>query len=477
MAHKSLLGSGNSYRDSRAETSGSTIFKRRCRTQAVVTMSSTKLISFVLALWAGSALLPFGPHTLLGVTNEPVHPLVYLLDVDGTINPAVAAFISSGIEKAEEKHAAALIIRLDTPGGVLVSTKTIIKKMTNAKVPVVVYVAPSGSSAASAGALITMAADVAAMAPGTNIGAAHPVGGIGQQINSTMSEKIVNDLVAYMKAIVASKGRNAGWVESAIKESASITADEALRLKVIDLIADSVPRLLNKLNGRTIEKNRVSITLQTKDARVVRIPAGWRFKLLDAIANPNVAYVLMLIGTLGLIVELYHPGAIFPGVAGGICLFLAFFALQVLPVNYVGILLIILAIILFIVELKVPSYGLLGIGAIISLTLGSVMLFNPEETGMGVSWTVIVPIVSLLSAFFLVVLGLVTKARLKQPRTGREGLLGEVGLAVTDLNTAGIVSVHGEHWRARAVEFIPKGQTVRVLRVEDLCLVVTRDVQ
>jgi membrane-bound serine protease (ClpP class) len=439
-------------------------------------MGTLKLMLFVFALWSGLWSLISGPPALFGADDKAGNPRVYTVDVDGTINPAVEDFIASGIDKAEANHAAAFIIRMDTPGGVLETTKTIIKKMTNARVPVVVYVAPSGSSAASAGALITMAADVAAMAPGTNIGAAHPVGGVGQEINSTMSEKIVNDLTAYMKAIIASKGRNAEWVESAIKESASITADEALRLKVIDLMADSVPELLSQLNGRTIEKNRSSITLETKDAEVVRIPSGWRFKILDAIANPNVAYILMMIGTLGIIVELYHPGAILPGVAGGICLFLAFFALQVLPVNYVGILLIILAIILFIVELKVPSYGLLSIGAIISLTLGSVMLFKTDETGMRVSWTVIVPTVSVVSAFFIFALGLVAKARLNKPRTGQEELMGEIGLAVTDIETEGRVSVLGEYWNARADGHIAKGERVRVIRVDNLCLVVTRDV-
>lgn len=430
----------------------------------------------VLGLLSGLLPLSLGPQILLAATNEPSRPLVYLLDVDGTINPAVADLIRAGIHKAEKKHAAVLVIRMDTPGGVLTTTKTIIKRMSNSTVPVVVYVAPSGSSAASAGALITMAADVAAMAPGTNIGAAHPVGGIGQEINSTMSEKIVNDLTAYMRAIVANKGRNAEWAEQAIKESASITDDEALRIKVIDMVAASVPELLNKLNGKTIEKNNHSITLNTKDAKVVRIRAGWRFRILDAIANPNVAYVLMMIGTLGILVELYHPGAILPGVAGGICLFLAFFALQVLPVNYVGISLILLAIIMFVVELKVPSYGLLSIGAIISLTLGSVMLFNPSESGMRVSWAVIVPTVSVVSAFFIFALGLVAKARISKPRTGQEELTGEIGLAVTDVEAEGRVSVHGEYWNARADGHIARGEKIRVIQVDNLCLVVTRHV-
>lgn len=412
------------------------------------------------------------PSLLLGDETYRTRPLVYLLDVDGTINPAVADFIVRGIDKAEKDHAAALIIRMDTPGGVLTSTKTIIKQMTNASVPVVVYVAPSGSSAASAGALITMGADVAAMAPGTNIGAAHPVEAGGQEIGKTMSEKIVNDLSAYMRAIVARKGRNAKWAERAIRESVSITDKEALDLKVIDLTADSVPDLLNKLDGRIVKKDDSVIRLDTKDATVVTIRHGLRFTILDAIANPNVAYILMMVGMIGIVAEIYHPGAFLPGILGGISLLLAFFALQVLPVNYVGVLLIILSIILFILDLKAPSFGILSIGAIISLSLGSIMLFKGGER---VSLTVIVPTVSLVSAFFIFALSLVVKARLKKPRTGEQELVGAIGLAISDIGVDGKVSVHGEYWNARSDENIPKGATVRVIGIRDLCLVVTPD--
>jgi membrane-bound serine protease (ClpP class) len=439
-------------------------------------METNKLIVILLLL--SSVLLPLisGPDTVFGAEQHNSRPLVYLLDVDGTINPAVADFISAGIQKAEKNHAEALIIRMDTPGGVLETTKTIIKNMVNASVPVVVYVAPNGSSAASAGSLITMASDVAAMAPGTNLGAAHPVGSGGEQINATMSKKIENDLTAYMRAIVASKGRNANWAEQAIKESASITAKQALKIKVIDLIADSVPDLLNQLDGKQIEKNNSVITLHTKGTEVVTIPPGWRFKILDVIANPNIAYILMMIGAVGLIAEFYHPGAMLPGVAGGISLFLAFYALQILPVDYTGILLIILAIVLFILELKMPSFGLLSIGAVISLTLGSIMLFNPQETGMRVSWSVLVPTVSLVSSFFIVALGLVVKARRKKPITGQEGLVGEIGLAITDLYAQGKVFVHGEYWNARAKEHIRKNERIKVTQVDNLRLLVTRDV-
>jgi membrane-bound serine protease (ClpP class) len=439
-------------------------------------MNTKKLILFTFILICGLVALVFPTHDILAAKVAPNRPFVYILDIDGTINPALADFVTRGIRRAEEKHAAALVIRMDTPGGDLEGTKTIIKHMINARVPVVVYVAPSGSSASSAGALITMAADVAAMAPGTNIGAAHPVSLWGQDIGHTMSEKITNDITAYMRGIVTEKGRNAEWVDKAIRESVSITNKEALKIKVIDLIADSVPDLLNKIDGRTIQKQNHSITLKTKNAIEKRIPAGWRFKVLDAIANPNVAYILFFMGIVGIATELYHPGAVLPGVVGGISLLLFFFTAQVLPVNYVGILLIVLALILFIAELKIQSFGLLGVGGIISLTLGSVMLFHSDEGAMGVSWGIIIPTVTAVSVFFMVVLGLVVKARIKKPMTGQQGLEGEIGFAITDLGTEGKVAVHGEYWNARSDTHIAKGERVRVIRVEDLCLLVTRDI-
>ena len=438
-------------------------------------MNTKRLAVFSFMFVCGLLLLSYGSPTLFGAEKPDSRPVVYLLDVDGTINPALADYIIKGIEKAKENNAACVIIRLDTPGGVVTTTKTIIKDMMNAKLPIVVYVAPGGSSATSAGALITMGADVAAMAPGTNIGAAHPVSGGGQQVDAVMSEKVVNDLTAYMRGIVAKKGRNAEWAEKAIRESVSITDKEALENHVIDLIADSVPDLLEKLDGRKIEKEGGTLTFTTKGARVERVVPGLRFKILDVIANPNIAYILGLVGMIGILAELYSPGMIFPGVAGGICLLLAFYAGQVLPVNYVGILLIILSVILFILELKIVSHGLLAVGAIISLTLGSVMLFETEESAMRVSWTVIVPTVTTVSAFFIFALGLVVRAWRRKPRTGEQGIIGEVGVALTDLNDSGRVAVHGEYWNARADRHIPKGERVRVIRVEHLSLVVTRD--
>ncbi len=429
-----------------------------------------------IALFFSIPLLLICAGAFMGLCAErpASRPIAIVLDVNGSINPALADYITKGIKKAEDDNAACVVIRMDTPGGLVDTTKTIVKTMLNAKVPVVVYVSPGGSSAASAGALITMASDIAAMAPGTNIGAAHPVGGGGEEISRTMSEKIVNDLTAYIRGIVAKKGRNAQWAEKSIRDSVSVTEKEALELKVIDVIADSVPDLLRKIDGRKIEKNSVTMVLATKDAQIKQIPAGWRFAVLDVVANPNIAYLLLMAGILGLWLEFYHPGSIFPGVAGGMCLLLALFALQVLPVNYVGILLMLLAIVLFILEVKVASFGLLSVGGIVCLTLGSIMLFDTPESAMRVSWTVVIPTVLCFSAFFILAMGLALKAWKAKPRTGTQGLVGEVGVAVTDLAAEGKILVHGEVWNARADGVVQKGEKVRVLTATNLMVTVTR---
>jgi membrane-bound serine protease (ClpP class) len=437
-------------------------------------MNTRRLMFFVLSVLGGLAAQFLSPDHRIGHAAD-ARPVVYVLDVDGSINPALADYIVKGIQTAEENKAAAVIIRLDTPGGVVTTSKTIIKEMMNAKLPVVVFVGPSGSSASSAGAFITVAADVAVMASGTNIGAAHPVGAGGEDIGHTMAEKVVNDLAAYMRSIAAKKGRNADWAERAVRESVSITAKEALDIKVIDFMAETLEEVIDKIDGKTIEKEGHSITLHTKGARLERVISGWRFKILNVVASPNIAYILMMIGTLGLMMELYNPGVIFPGVVGAICLLLALFALQVLPVSYTGLLLMILSVILFVLELKVVSHGLLSIAGIISLTLGSIMLFESEESAMRVSWAVILPTVLTVSAFFVFVLGLVVKAWLSKPRTGQQGLIGELGETLTDLAMEGRVLVHGEYWNARADVHISRGERVRVVRVDGMRIIVTRD--
>jgi membrane-bound serine protease (ClpP class) len=402
-------------------------------------------------------------------------PLVYRIVIDGSVNPALADFIIKGIEKAEKDRADALVVLMDTPGGLYSTTKTAIKAIMGSEVPVIVYVAPAGSSASSAGALITLSADVAAMAPGTNIGAAHPIPLQGGDIGETMSQKLLNDMTAYIRGIVKSKGRNEEWAEMAIRESVSVTAQEALELNAIDVVADSVADLLNKIDGRKIEKKGRTVTLHTKNARVEPITTGWRFEVLDTLADPNIVYILIMIGGLCVLLELYNPGMIFPIVIGSICLLLAGFALQVLPINYVGLLLLILGVVLFILEVKIVSFGLLSVGGVACLTLGSIMLFETGEQAMRVSWSVIIPTVLGVSAFFIGALGLAVRAWKSKPTTGEQGMVGEVGVAVTDLENEGKVYVHGEYWNARSDGRIPKGEKVRVIRTDKLSLVVTRE--
>lgn len=402
----------------------------------------------------------------LGDTREKRVDLITINDV---ITPAVAEFINKSIEQSVKDRAECLIIQLDTPGGLDLSMRDIIKDMMNADIPIVVYVAPSGARAASAGAIITLAADIAAMAPGTNIGAAHPVA-MGGRMDRTTAEKVLNDAVAYVKSIAERKGRNVQWAIRAVRESISTPANEALKLKVIDFIAKDINELLEKIHGKTVEKPRGQIKLATKGAKVHTVEMTFRQRILAALSNPNIAYILMMIGLVGIYFELAHPGVIFPGVIGGICLILAFFAFRTLPVNYAGVLLVLLGIFLFIAEIKIPSYGLLTVGGIISLALGSIMLFETPVPYFRASLSVIIPTVVVTAGFFIFALSLALKAQLAKPATGSEGLLGEVGITKTRLNPEGKVFVHGELWNAFAEGLIEEGEKIRVLKTEGLRL-------
>jgi membrane-bound serine protease (ClpP class) len=392
---------------------------------------------------------------------------VYVVKVSGTINPGLAEYLIRSMEQASRAQAGCLVIQLDTPGGLALSMRSIVMAMLSSQVPVVVYVSPSGARAASAGVMITLAADIAAMAPGTNMGAAHPVN-LGQKnMDETMAEKVVNDMVAYAKSIAEKRGRNSEWAEKAIRESVSVTEKEALELNVIDLIADNLDDLLEKIDGREVKDKG---TLHTKGMERVVLTEGLRDKILKTLSDPNIAYILMMIGLAGLYFELSHPGAIFPGVIGAMSLILAFFAFQTLPVNYAGILLIVLAIVLFILEMKVASYGLLSLGGVISLFLGSLMLFEGTAPGMRLSWQVLIPTVVMVSGFFAAVAGLVFRSQVSRPRTGDKGLLGEVGVAKSRLEPEGKVFVHGELWNAVAPGNIEAGAKVRVVSVDCLLL-------
>jgi len=392
---------------------------------------------------------------------------IYILKINDAISPGVADFIKTGIKKANDDGAACLIIELDTPGGLAESMRTIIKAILASRIPIVVFVSPGGARAASAGVMITMAADIAAMAPGTNIGAAHPVGAGGKEIEKTMSEKVVNDMVAHAKSVAEQRGRNAEWVEKAIRESVSVTETEALEKNIIDLIAKDTDDLIKQINGREIkDKGRLNLAGAAKKV----LQETFRTKVLKTISDPNIAYILLMIGLAGLYFELSHPGAIFPGVIGGICIILAFFALQALPINYAGVLLILLAIVFFIMEMKITSYGLLSVAGIVSLLLGSLMLFEASSPEFRLSWSVLLPTMLLVSGFFVVVAGLVFRAQISTPKTGASGLVGEIGVVKRAIRPDGKVFVHGELWNATAKEPILEGTRVNVVKVDNLVL-------
>jgi len=392
---------------------------------------------------------------------------IYMIKISDAIGPGVADFIMSGIKKASDADAACIIIELDTPGGLAESMRSIVKAIFASKVPVVVYVSPSGARAASAGVMITMAADIAAMSPGTNIGAAHPVAAGGKKIEKTMSEKVTNDMVAHVKSIAQKRGRNVKWAEKAVRESVSVTESEALKENIIDLIAKDIDDLISKINGRKIEGKGV---LDLDNATKKIIKESLRTKILKTISDPNIAYILMMIGLAGLYFELSHPGAIFPGVVGGIAIILAFFAMQTLPVNYAGILLIILAIIFFIMEMKITSYGLLSIAGIVSLLLGSLMLFKGNTPEMNLSLQVLIPTLVMVSGFFVAVAALVFKSHKAKPKTGIAGLVGEIGVVKQAVKPEGKVFVHGELWNATSKVVIKKNEKVRVVNVVNLVL-------
>jgi membrane-bound serine protease (ClpP class) len=392
---------------------------------------------------------------------------IYILKINDAISPGVADYIKTGIKKANDDGAACLIIELDTPGGLAESMRTIIKAILSSRIPIVVFVSPGGARAASAGVMITMAADIAAMAPGTNIGAAHPVGVGGKEIDKTMSEKVVNDMVAHAKSVAEQRGRNAEWVEKAIRESVSVTETEALEKNIIDLIAKDTDDLIKQITGREIkDKGRLNLAGAAKKV----LQETFRTKVLKTISDPNIAYILLMIGLAGLYFELSHPGAIFPGVIGGICIILAFFALQALPINYAGVLLILLAIVFFIMEMKITSYGLLSVAGIVSLLLGSLMLFEASSPEFRLSWSVLLPTMLLVSGFFVAVAGLVFRAQVSTPKTGASGLVGEIGVVKRTIQPDGKVFVHGELWNATAKEPIMEGTKVNVVKVDNLVL-------
>lgn len=397
---------------------------------------------------------------------------IHVITIGDAITPVTARYIIDHVELAEKKEAECLIIRLDTPGGLLDATLDIDKTLLAANVPVVVYISPRGGRAASAGVFITYAAHLAAMAPSTNIGSAHPVSLVGKDSSKVMMEKVTNDAISHIRGLADQRGRNADWAESAIHENFNITEKEALKLNIINFIADDVYDLIEQMDGVSIKLSDGERNLNTKDSSVIEKEMSWRYKILDKISNPNIAYLLMVLGGLGLFFELQNPGTILPGVIGAICIILFLFTTQVFSINIAGLLLIILAIVFFVLEVNIPSYGLLTIGGIVSMLLGSLMIFKTPS--VQVSLSVILPAVLATAGFFAFAIGLGIKAQKQKAATGQKGMIGETGEVIKTINLEGQIAVHGEIWKAIADEKINKGTAVKVIGINGLTVKVEK---
>jgi membrane-bound serine protease (ClpP class) len=416
---------------------------------------------------------------LTSVSGRQSAPVVYTTEVDGIIQPVIAEYLRGAIQKADAAGAALLIVTLRTPGGLLDTTRDINTAIINSKTPVAVFVGPSGNRAASAGFLIAMAADVAAMAPATHIGAAHPVAGNGEKLDDAMSKKLASDTASYARTLATQRKRNLDLIEQAVTESRSYTDQEAIAPTppLIDVVANDVPDLLAKLDGRTISRfdGRTEV-LQLAGATTTSLDMTWAQRVLSAVAHPQIAYLLLTLGMLGLTVEFWNPGAVFPGVAGGISLLLAFFALQVLPVSYSGVLLIALGIVLLILEVKVTSFGLLGAGGIVALFFGSLMLIDSPLPEMQIGLRLIVPMTTVTAGIILFLVRLAVTAQRQPAVTGPAGMLAELGEALTSIDPGGVgrVRAHGEIWTATADDAVSAGDHVRVVSVKGLLLTVKR---
>lgn len=429
-----------------------------------------KLLSGLVLLWAlGLA--------LLWSSVFADSPTIVVLKAKGPVNPILASYFNRGITMAETQGASMVIFQLDTPGGLDTSMRDIVQRINSARIPVVVYVSPAGARAASAGAFITMAAHVAAMAPNTAIGAAHPVAGGPQELTGPMSDKVTNDAVAYIRGIAELRGRNTEWAEKAVRESISSSVDEAVKEKVVDLVAIDLGALLTQLDGRVVKLMTGEVTLSTKGHVLIHEDMNFIESFLFAISDPNVAYILLTLAMTGLFLELSNPGAILPGIVGGIALFLALFSLGMLPVNIAGLLLIGLGFLLFVAELWVTTHGMLTVGGIISLTLGSLLLISGNAPYLMVDRRLIATVVASVAAFFFFAVSAIVRTQRQRSVTGREGLMGMDGIARTPLNPEGLVFVHGERWQAAVLDGegpVAEGERVKVVGIEGLKLTVTR---
>ena len=421
-----------------------------------------KQISFLLLIW------------FLIVSPAHSKDRVIVVKISGAINPAVAEYVSHEISQANADQEALIVLHMDTPGGLDTSMRQIIKKIQGSQVPVASFVAPSGSRAASAGTFITIASHIAAMAPGTNIGAAHPVNMMGGEQAKTMEQKVVNDAAAYIRSLAELRKRNARWAELAVVKSVSISAEEAKRLNVIDFIAGDVKALALAVDGREIQVASGSVTLKTGDLQIVYHEMNPRQRFLDIISNPNVAYILMMLGLVGLYFELSSPGLILPGVIGAISLILALYAMQTLPINYAGLLLILFGVILFIAEINIMSYGLLSVSGVISIFLGSTMLIDSDDPALQISRAILYPTLGMTVVLSIGIIVFATRTRNLKKQGGIEGMLGETGLVKESLNPHGRVLIHGELWEAECEGEIAEGENVSVDSVEGLKIKVSR---
>lgn len=438
------------------------------------------MVARLVGRLASLAVMAVAVHAVAASSGEDRFPsIVYTADVESIIHPVSAEFMIESMEQADRAGAVLTIFTLRTPGGLVDSTRSIITRMLAARTPVAIFIGPSGARAASAGFLLSIAADVTAMAPGTHIGAAHPVPGGGEKADETMAKKAAEDVAAYARTLASGRHRNVTLAERAVTESRAFTEGEAIGASppLIDLVAADVPDLLQKLNGRTVTRfDGTSVVLKTAGARVVPLAMTWRQRLLSAVAHPNVAYLLLSLGTLGLTIELWSPGAVLPGVVGGLCLLLAFFAFQILPVNYAGVLLVLFGLSLLVLELKVMSYGLLTAGGLASVVFGSMMLMDSSAPELQLSLRFVLPIVGSMAGIAVFLTRLAVASQRQHPVTGVATMIGERGRALTPIESGGSgrVATHGEIWRARAAEAIAEGDSVLITGVEGLTLTVRR---
>jgi membrane-bound serine protease (ClpP class) len=402
--------------------------------------------------------------------GSSVRAEVPVVELDGVVHAVSARHVVQAIARADATHAPLLVLRLDTPGGLDTSMRQIVDAILGSRTPIAAFVGPSGARAASAGFVILMAADVAAMAPGTNIGAAHPVSGLGQ-MDEVMSKKVTSDAAAYVRGKAERRGRNVEMAEKAVVESRSFTEREALELKLIDLVVGDIPALLAQLDGREVKRfDGTSVTLDLRDRRTVREAMDWGQAILAAIARPEILFLLLLGALAGIGAEISHPGALFPGILGTLCLILFLFAAQIIPVNWAGVLLVVLAVALFVAEVKVASYGLLTVGGLVAMILGALMLVDSPLPELRVPVMSLLPVIVVMAIGTTLLVRLVVQAQRRKASTGAEGMVGQHGLAATDLDPEGWVEVQGERWKARAEEPLVSGQDVEVVAVDGLRL-------